>query len=82
MPLVFYYTFCSLFYILLIGGNVHYYSIPSWAKRIRNSDCRLNGKQMYSGTIQKDVTFDVSNYTPVMYLGTIENKETKTHTHL
>jgi hypothetical protein len=36
----------------------------------------LNGKQMYSGTIQKDVPLDVSTYTPGMYLVTIENKET------
>ena len=36
----------------------------------------LNGKQMYLGTIQKDVPLDVSTYTPGMYLVTIENKET------
>jgi hypothetical protein len=36
----------------------------------------LNGKQMYSGTIQKDVPLDVSIYTPGMYLVTIENRET------
>lgn len=35
----------------------------------------LNGKQMYSGTIQKDVPLDVSNYTQGMYFVTIENKE-------
>jgi uncharacterized protein YkuJ len=37
----------------------------------------LNGKQMYSRTIQKDVPLDVSSYTQGMYLVTIENKETK-----
>ena len=36
----------------------------------------LNGKQMYSGTIQKNVPLDVSTYTPGMYLVTIENRET------
>ena len=36
----------------------------------------LNGKQMYSGTIQKNVPLDVSTYTPGMYLVTIKNKET------
>jgi hypothetical protein len=36
----------------------------------------LNGKQMYSGTIQKDVPLDVSTYSPGMYLVTIDNKET------
>ena len=37
----------------------------------------LNGKQMYSGTIQKDVPLDISSYSLGMYLVTIENKETK-----
>ena len=37
----------------------------------------VNGKQMYSGTIQKDVPLDISSYTRGLYLVTIENKETK-----
>ena len=36
----------------------------------------LNGKQLYSGTINKDQPLDVSNYTQGMYLVTLENKET------
>ena len=36
----------------------------------------LNGKQMYSGTMQKEVPLDVSSYAQGMYLITIENKET------
>jgi hypothetical protein len=36
----------------------------------------LNGKQIYSGTINKDQPLDVSSYTQGMYLVTIENKET------
>jgi hypothetical protein len=35
----------------------------------------LNGKQIYSGTISKDQTLDVSHYPHGMYLVTIENKE-------
>jgi hypothetical protein len=35
----------------------------------------LNGKQLYSGTINKDEPLDVSNYSQGMYLITIENKE-------
>jgi hypothetical protein len=35
----------------------------------------LNGKQLYSGTINKEEPLDVSNYTQGMYLVTIENKE-------
>jgi hypothetical protein len=34
----------------------------------------LNGKQLYSGTINKEEPLDVSNYTNGMYLVTIENK--------
>ena len=34
----------------------------------------LNGKQVYAGTIYKEVPLDVSNYTQGMYLVTIENK--------
>ena len=37
----------------------------------------LNGKQMYSGTMKKDVPLDVSTYTSGMYLVTIENAATK-----
>ena len=33
----------------------------------------LNGKQLYSGTINKDEPLDVSNYTQGMYMVTIEN---------
>jgi hypothetical protein len=36
----------------------------------------LNGKQVYIGTIEKEIPLDVSNYTQGMYLVTIENKET------
>jgi hypothetical protein len=36
----------------------------------------LNGKQIYAGTIEKEVPLDVSSYTQGMYLVTIENKET------
>jgi hypothetical protein len=32
----------------------------------------LNGKQLYSGTINKDEPLDVSNYTQGMYMVTIE----------
>ena len=35
----------------------------------------LNGKQVYAGTIEKEVPLDVSNYTQGMYLITVENKE-------
>ncbi len=35
----------------------------------------LNGKQIYSGTIDEDQPLDVSHYTQGMYLVTIENKE-------
>ena len=34
----------------------------------------LNGKQLYSGTINKNQPLDVSNYTKGMYMVTIENK--------
>ena len=37
----------------------------------------LNGKQLYSGTINKEEPLDVSNYTQGMYLVTLENKETQ-----
>ena len=36
----------------------------------------LNGKQLYSGTINKDEPLDVSKYTQGMYLVTIENTTT------
>lgn len=36
----------------------------------------LNGKQLYSGTINKEEPLDVSNYTQGMYLITIENTTT------
>jgi hypothetical protein len=36
----------------------------------------LNGKQLYSGTINKEEPLDVSYYTQGMYLVTVENKET------
>ncbi len=36
----------------------------------------LNGKQLYAGSINKDVPLDVSNYTQGMYLITIENTTT------
>jgi len=36
----------------------------------------LNGKQLYSGAINKEVPLDVSNYTQGMYLVTIENTTT------
>lgn len=35
----------------------------------------LNGKQIYAGTIEKEVPLDVSSYTQGMYLITVENKE-------
>jgi hypothetical protein len=35
----------------------------------------LNGKQIYTGTIEKEVPLDMSSYTQGMYLITIENKE-------
>jgi hypothetical protein len=35
----------------------------------------LNGKQIYSGTIEKDQPLNVSNYTQGIYLVTISNKE-------
>ncbi len=35
----------------------------------------MNGKQIHTGTIEKDVALDVSSYTQGMYLITIENKE-------
>jgi len=37
----------------------------------------LNGKQLYSGTINKEEPLDVSNYTQGMYVVTVENKETQ-----
>ena len=40
----------------------------------------LNGKQLYSGTINKDRPLDVSNFTKGMYLVTIENRETNKKT--
>ena len=36
----------------------------------------LNGKQLYSGTINKDEPLDVSNYTQGMFMVTIENTTT------
>ena len=36
----------------------------------------LNGKQLYSGTINKDEPLDVSKYTQGMYMVTIENETT------
>jgi hypothetical protein len=33
----------------------------------------LNGKQLYSGIINKEQPFDVSSYTQGMYLVTVEN---------
>lgn len=36
----------------------------------------LNGKQLYSGTINKDEPLDVSNYSKGMFLVTVENRET------
>jgi hypothetical protein len=36
----------------------------------------LNGKQLYSGTINKEEPLDVSSYTQGMYLVTIENTTT------
>ena len=36
----------------------------------------LNGKQLYSGTINKDEPLDVSGFTQGMYVVTIENKTT------
>jgi hypothetical protein len=36
----------------------------------------LNGKQLYSGTINKDEPLDISNYTQGMYMVTIENTST------
>ncbi len=35
----------------------------------------VNGKQMYNGTIEKEVPLDISTYTQGIYLITIENKE-------
>ena len=40
----------------------------------------LNGKQLYSGNINKDRPLDVSNFTKGMYLVTIENRETNKKT--
>ena len=36
----------------------------------------LNGKQIYAGTISKDLPLDISNYSQGMYMVTIENKVT------
>jgi hypothetical protein len=36
----------------------------------------LNGKQLYTGTINKDEPLDVSNYSQGMYLVTVENAAT------
>jgi hypothetical protein len=36
----------------------------------------LNGKQLYSGTINKEEPLDVSSYTQGMYLITVENTAT------
>jgi hypothetical protein len=36
----------------------------------------LNGKQLYSGTINKDEPLDISNYTLGMYMVTVENAAT------
>ena len=36
----------------------------------------MNGKQIYAGTIQKDVPLDISSYTQGMYLVIIENNVT------
>ena len=36
----------------------------------------LNGKQVYSGIINKEQPLDISNYTQGTYLVTIENRET------
>jgi hypothetical protein len=36
----------------------------------------LNGKQLYSGTINKEEPLDISNYTQGMYVVTIENATT------
>ena len=33
----------------------------------------MNGKQLYSGTINKEESLDVSNYTQGMYMVTVEN---------
>lgn len=35
----------------------------------------LNGKQLYWGAINKDEAFDLSNYSPGMYLITVKNKD-------
>ena len=35
----------------------------------------INGKQIYIGTIEKEMPLDVSSYTQGMYLITVENKE-------
>lgn len=35
----------------------------------------INGKQIYAGTIEKEMPLDVSSYTQGMYLIIIENKE-------
>ena len=48
---------------------------PSWSGSEKLVNSGPNGKQIYSGTIGKDQPLDVSNYTPGMYLVTIENKE-------
>ena len=37
----------------------------------------LNGKQLYSGTINKEEPLDISNYIQGMYMVTIENTTTK-----
>ena len=37
----------------------------------------LNGKQLYSGTINKEDPLDVSYYTQGIYLVTVKNKETQ-----
>lgn len=36
----------------------------------------INGKQIHTGTIEKEMPLDVSNYTQGLYLITVENKET------
>jgi hypothetical protein len=51
-----------------------YVSHPEYSSfSIHISD--INGKQIYTGTIEKEVPLDVSSYTQGMYLITVENKE-------
>jgi hypothetical protein len=55
-------------------SNLLYVSHPELnALEIKITD--ISGRQMYTGTMQKEVPLDVSSYKTGMYMVTIENKE-------